>query len=338
MGTLDPVRRLRLAIISVAALAVLGTAGYHLIERWTILDSLYMTVITLATVGFKEVGPLSVAGKTFTICLIIFGVTVVLWAVASLIEAASGEQVRSALARRRMERQLQALSGHYIICGFGRMGQQIVRDLLTHNVQVCVVEINPEQIPKLVERNIPFVEGNASDDKVLIAAGIKRAAGLVTVAPTDEENVFVTLTARGLNPNLFIVARSILLENEEKLRQAGADRVMSPYVLGGHRMAYSILRPYVAEFWEKAIEPEMLDAMTMLEDVEIGPGAPISGKTIREAQFRQATGATIVAVRTVDGELIPNPGPDQILHAGDVLIVLGEPEQLRRATKLASGG
>ena len=230
---LSPFRRLRLALLSLLALIALGTIGYHLIEGWDFLDSLYMTIITLATVGYKEVQNLDPPGKVFTIVLIFFGVSIVFWAVASLFETIVSEQLWHTLMRRKMQGQIDKLRDHYIICGFGRMGQEISRVFQSSNVPYTVIEINPAQIPKLIEWGVPFIEGNASDDKVLTAAGILRAKGLVTVAATDEENVFITLTARGLNPNLFIVARSILEGNEGKLKRAGANRVMSPYTAGG---------------------------------------------------------------------------------------------------------
>ena len=257
---MSPLRQLRLAILSLIALVVLGTAGYITIEGWSPLDSLYMTIITLATIGYREIEPLTTEGKIFTMILIVFGVTVVFWAVAALIEAFVSEEARHALRRRRMDKFISKISGHVIICGFGRMGQQIAKDLQRAGRQFVVIEVNQEQIPKLVEWEIPFLEGNASDDEILLAAGIKRAKGLVTVAPRDEDNVFVTLTARGLNPDLFIVARSIMEPNEDKLRRAGANRVMSPYVLGGRRMSSAILKPQVLDF---------LDTVTHTEGMEL---------------------------------------------------------------------
>ena len=262
----NPIKQFRLALTCMMALAVFGTFGYHILEGWTFLDSLYMTVITLSTVGYKEVHQPDAAGKVFTICLIIFGVTIAFWAAASLIQIVVGEQIWHALQRKRMLKHISALRDHYIICGFGRMGQQIVKDLSRENVSYAVIERNPEQLPKLIAQDIPFVEGNASDDKVLRAAGIERARGLITVAPSDEDNVFITLSARALNPNLFIVARSIMEDNENKLRVAGANRVMSPYVMGGKRMATAVLRPNVLDFLELAMHTD--DVQMMIEETD----------------------------------------------------------------------
>ncbi len=332
---LTPFKRLRLALISLLALVALGTLGYRLIEGWDILDSLYMTIITLATVGYKEVHNLTPAGKAFTIILIIFGVSIVFWAVASLFETIVSEQLWHTLLRRRMESKISGFRDHFIICGFGRMGQEISRVFRSSNVPYAVIEINPEQLPKLVEGGIPFIEGNASDDKVLTAAGIKQARGLVTVAATDEENVFITLTARGLNPDLFIVARSIREENEDKLKRAGANRVMSPYITGGRRMAFAALRPHVLEFLDATIHADHV--VFELDDIDIIEKSPFSGKKIRESKIRETSGATILAVRAKDGSLNYNPNPDTILNVGDTLIMVGTPSELVTANKYAQG-
>lgn len=330
----DPIKQFRLALVALVALVALGTLGYHILERWTPLDSLYMTVITLGTVGYEVVKPLDVPGKVFTIILIVFGVTIVFWAGASLVQALVGEQVWHALQRKRMEKHISKLRNHYIICGFGRMGQQIVKDLLREGVDHCVIERNPEQLPKLVAQDIPFVEGNASDDKVLKAAGIEKAKGLITVSPTDEDNVFITLSARALNPSLFIVARSIQEENEDKLKMAGADRVMSPYVMGGKRMTQSVLRPNVLDFLELAMHTD--DLQMMIEELTIGSGSELIGKSLKDSGLKSATGVTIIAINKASRKMIANPGPDELLGEDDVLIVLGTPEQLDKADALTN--
>jgi len=332
----DALKQFRLAVLSLVALAALGTAGYRILEDWPLLDSLYMTVITLATVGYREVGRLDPAGKTFTIVLIIFGVGIVFWAGASLIEAVIGEQIWHAVRRRRMQKQIDSMRDHYIVCGFGRMGQQIAKDLGREGVPFVVVERNPEQLPKLVQWNIPFIEGNASDDKILKAAGIERAKGLITVLPTDEDNVFITLSARALNPKLYIVARSILVENEGKLKMAGADRVMSPYVMGGRRMAAAVLRPNVVDFLELATygeHPEM-----MIEELAIDSGSCLVGQTIADSGLRKDAGVMVVAIKRASGAIVPNPTADEVIEDGDVLIVLGVPEQLPRAERMVCPG
>ena len=331
---INSLKQFRLALISLVALAVLGTFGYHILEGWSLLDSLYMTIITLGTVGYKEVQALDSAGKVFTMILIIFGVAIVFWAGTSLIEAVVGESIWHALQRKRMQKHIAKLRDHYIICGFGRMGQQIVKDLQREGVPHAVIEKNPEQLPKLIAQDIPFIEGDASDDKILKAAGIERAKGLITVAPSDEDNVFITLSARGLNRQLFIVARSIQEENEDKLRMAGANRVMSPYVMGGRRMATAVLRPNVLDFLELAMHTD--DLQMIIEEVAISKDSPLTARSIEDSGIKKETGVTVIAIKRASGEMIANPAQEEVLNEGDVLIVLGLPNQLSQAEKLAN--
>lgn len=334
MQQTDPVRQFRLAVASLLALVVVGTFGYHLLVGLSLLDALYMTVITLGTVGYREVGHLDPAGKVFTISLIVFGLAIVFWAGTSLIEAMVGEQIWHALQRKRMQKHISRLHNHFIICGYGRMGQQIVKDLQRERVPYSVIERNPEQLPRLIAQDIPFVEGNASDDKVLKSAGIERAKGLITVAPTDEDNVFITLSARALNPRLFIVARSIMEENEDKLRMAGADQVMSPYVMGGRRMAAAVLRPNVLDFLELGLHTGQLQMM--IEELAVRDGSRLIGASIEDSDLRSSTGISVLAIKKASGRMVANPLPTEVLHDGDVLIVLGLPDQLDRAGTLTN--
>lgn len=327
MHEYDALKQFRLALISLLALFVLGTTGYHVLQGWSWLDSVYMAVNVLATVGIKEVRPLDATGQIFTIVLIAFGVAVVFWAAASLIEAVISEQMWHALQRKRMNNRIAKMHDHYIVCGFGRMGQEIVKDLQNESVPHVVIEQNPEQLPRLAEQDIPYVEGNASDDKALKAAGIERAKGLITVAPSDEDNVFITLSARSLNPSLFILARSILVENENKLRVAGANRVMSPYVMGGRRMAAAVLRPNVLDFLELAMLTD--DGSIVIEELEVLAGSALLNTRIGDSPMRKKSGAAVIAIKKRGGRMIANPPDDELLVEGDVLIVLGEPQQLQ---------
>lgn len=330
--SIDAARQFKLALMALVALVAIGTSGYRIIEGWPFFDCLYMTVITLSTVGFREIGPLSTAGRIFTITLIVFGVGIAFWAAASLVEAVISEQIWHVLRRKRMQKRIDSMKDHYIICGFGRMGQQIAKDFRREGVPFVVIEQNPEQLPKLVEWDIPHLEGNASDDRVLIAAGIKRAKGLITVLPTDEDNVFITLSARALNPSLYIVARSILVENETKLKMAGANRVMSPYVMGGRRMAIAVLRPNVLDFLELATHGE--HPSIMIEEIAVDQNSCMVGKSIAQSNLKSEAGVSVIAIKRSSGEMVPNPSADTVIHAGDVLIVLGSPEQLPRAEEL----
>jgi voltage-gated potassium channel len=330
--TLTPFKRFRLALLALLALAVSGTAGYMVIEGWNLLHALFMTVVILSTVGYKEVPSLSNNGIIFTMVLIVFGVTIVFWAVESLLEIVVSEHLWHTLMRRKMQKDIDKLRNHYIICGYGRMGQEIVRVFRRSDIPHVVIELNPEQLPRLIEQHVPYIEGNASEDQVLLSAGIMHARGLVTVAPNDEDNVFITLTARGLNPNLFIVARSILEGNEDKLRRAGANRVMSPYISGGRRMAFAALRPHVVEFLDATIHAD--NVVYELDDIVVTNKSPFVNKPISESRIREDSGATILAVKSPDGKLAYNPKANMVLREGDVMIVVGTTEELRKAEKM----
>jgi len=238
------------------------------------------------------------------------------------------------IAREKMDRIIESMSDHFIICGYGRMGQQILKDLSYYNVPCVVVEWNPEQLPRLREPNILHIEGKATEDPVLIKAGIKRAKGLISVAATDEENVFITLTAKVLNPKLIIVARSILMENEDKLRHAGADMVMSPYVYGGHRMAAAVIKPEVMEFLDLVVHTEGLE--TDMAKITVAPGSSSVGKTLRDINLWENCEVTPLAVRRQSQHLHANPSPSFVILEGDELIVMGTPSQVQAAQQMLS--
>ena len=240
---MDPVRHLRVSIIVLALLISLGIAGYMGIEGWDFLDSLYMTVITLATVGFKEVHTLSDHGKIFTMLLIVLGVSVLGYIVGSLAQIMFEGQFQRIMGRKKVEKKIEALRDHYIVCGFGRMGALICREFAAKPLPFVVVEKMHDVIEKLEADGYLFLRGDATDDETLLRAGIKQAKGLISVVASDTENVYITLTARELNPDLFILARSGAEGSDIKLKRAGASKVISPYLIGGNRMAQAILVP-----------------------------------------------------------------------------------------------
>lgn len=322
----DPVRRLRFLVLLLLLLALTGTSGYMYIEHMPVLDAVYMTVITLATVGYRELKELSDVGKVFTMGLIIVGVAALAWALQSAVEVVVGEQLTRSIWRRRMDKAIDGMKDHYIVCGHGRMGQQITKELQRQGLPFVVVENDPDQVPLIESLGYPFVLGSAADDASLLAAGVKRAKGLVTVGPTDADNIFVTLTARGLNPSLYIVARSVTLEDEEKLRRAGADRVLSPYVIGGRRMTAALLRPTVADFLDVVMHSESLQLE--MEEVAIGANSRIAGHSLTEVALLSPSGPTVVGLKTKAGEMQPGPCPVCILEPGDTLIVIGTEEQI----------
>ncbi len=306
-----------------------GTIGYALIERWYWLDGLYMTFITLTTIGFSEVNELSDGGRVFTILIGLVGIG----AVAFIATRAAQILLASELiSKRHMTKQIEALEDHYIVCGYGRIGERISQDLHREGKNFVVVEIDDAKVEILTERRYLFVHGNAENDDVLIRAGIQRAQGLILTLPDDSSNVFVTLTARELKPDLFVLARTDTHQNERKLRRAGADKVVAAYEIGADRMAQVILRPNVDRFMQDVLLSESINLI--MEEIEVRDGAPLAGKTLIGGNFRQDFNTIVVAI--VDGstdQMRFNPSADSPIKTGDTLIVLGSPimvEKLRQ--------
>ncbi len=329
---MDPVRHLKVSIIVLALLVTLGSLGFMGIEGWGFLDSLYMTVITLATVGFQEVHPLSHTGKVFTMLLIVFGVSVLGYIVGSLAQIMFEGQFQRIMGRKKVEKQIDALSGHYIVCGFGRMGALICREFAAKPLAFVVVEKIPEVIEKLESEGYLFLRGDATDDDTLLRAGIKRAKGLISVVASDTENVYITLTARELNPDLFILARSGDEGSDIKLKRAGASKVISPYLIGGSRMAQAILRPNVVDFIEIATGREHMDLQ--MEEILIPHDSGFIGENLVSSGFRKETGVMIVGIKKASGKMVFNPESQTRLEAHDTLIVLGESSAIMKLEEL----
>ncbi|PLX83292.1 MAG: potassium channel protein [Desulfuromonas sp.] len=332
---MDPVRHLRFSLFILVAVVGCGTLGYTFIEGWGVFDSLYMTVITLATVGFQEIHPLTDQGKAFTILLIVFGAGIIAYAVGSLIQLMVEGQLRKLMGRKKLEKEIGKLQGHYIVCGYGRIGALICKELQTRPVPFVVVEKDPQHWEKLTRNGHLFVRGDATDDEALIAAGIRRARGVVTAVTSDTDNVYITLTARGLNPDLFILARSGEVEAEKKLLRAGASKVISPYTIGASRMAQAILRPSVVDFIEIATAGRNLELQ--MEEIRIAPASALKEKTLAASGIRQELGIIIVGIKKGDGKMIFNPEPGATIEPGDILITLGEPAAIEKLERIACG-
>ena len=331
---MNPVRQLKISLLILLLLVSLGTAGYMSIEGWRFLDALYMTVITLATVGFQEVHRLSDTGQVFTILLILFGVSVLGYTVGKLAQIMFEGQIQRFLGRKKVEMTIDALQDHYIICGYGRIGALICREFAAKPIPFVVVESNPAVLEKLEGDSVLFLRGNATEDETLLKAGIKRAKGLISVVTSDTENVYITLTARGLNPGLFILARSGDPGSEIKLQRAGANKVVSPYHIGGSRMAQAILRPNVVDFIEIATGREHLDLQ--MEEIFIPGHSPFVGQNLKEAGLRKETGVIIVGIKKVSGKMVFNPESTSVVEAQDTLIVLGQPSSISKLEDLVS--
>jgi len=332
---MDPVRHLRFSLAALVAIIAIGTFGYSMVEDWSLFDSLYMTVITLATVGFKEVQPLSDQGKLFTIVLIISGTGMIAYTLSSLLQFTLEGQLRKILGRKKLESRISKLRDHYIICGFGRIGNLICSEFHSHPLPFVVVEKESQLVERLARSGYMYVEGDATDDETLQSAGIEHAKGLITAVTSDTDNVYITLTARGLNPKLFILARASAEGSEKKLMRAGASKVISPYTIGANRMAQAILRPSVVDFIEIATTSENLELQ--IEEITIDPSSELTGKSLVDSGIRQSMGIIIVGIKLTDNEMTFNPPSYTVIEPNSVLITLGEIPAIEKLEKIAKG-
>jgi voltage-gated potassium channel len=327
------IKRLAWAIGLVAAVTIGGTLGYMIIERWGVLDSLYMTVITVGTVGFTEVHTLDPAGRIFTIFLIFAGIAALAFAVGQFIEFLLEGHLTNILEVRRMEKRLAGLSGHTIVAGLGRVGRVAARTLADDEAPFLVVDSDPEAIQSAAESGWITVQGDATEEETLVRAGIERAGSVVTALSGDAENLFVTISARALNPDAFIVARSAHESTEAKLVKAGANRVITPNVIGGRRMADMVLHPTVADYLELVSGAQGVEFR--LQEVELAPNSCYTGHSLAEARIRETTGAQVVAILNPDGTVDANPSAATVLTPGQRLVVLGSADQVAVLTERA---
>lgn len=313
--------RLRAAIGAVLAVIAIGTGGYMLITGMTFVDALYQTVTTLTTVGFREVKPFGTGTKLFTVALALAGVGTVLYSLTLVMQQALEGDIRSRYYLRRMRMKIQEIEGHYILCGFGRVGQEIARELAERGVHFVVIEQTPEMAERARAFGYLVVEGDASNERVLTEAGIIRGRCLLAASDSDAGNTYITLTAKAMNPSCFVVARVALPHNEEKLRLAGADRVLSLYSLGGRRMVLSALQPLAADFMDTLASGRSGDLL--LAEFEASEMNGLSGKTVTEL-LAGAHNATLLGIRQAGGALTVGPREDLVLAEGDIIIILAE--------------
>jgi len=329
------VHRLLFPVAVVAVLLVIGTAGYQLVEGWGWFDALYMTAITITTVGFLEVHPLSAGGRLFTMALALGGVFTAFYAAAEFIRAVVTGEIRTVLGRQRMESRLEKLSGHLVVCGFGRMGRLAAEEFSAAGLPFVAVDREAKVLEGFAMPHGIALVGDATADEVLRQAGVDRARALVTAAASDADNLFITMSARLLNERLFIVARAEGEGTEVKLRRAGASRVVSPYNIGGHRVAQAVLRPNAMDFIELATRAGHLELQ--IEEVEIQAGSALVGHSLKTSPIRSELGIIAVAIKKPGGKMAFNPAPEAVLEAGDLLITLGHRQQLDRLEEMAGG-
>ncbi len=313
--------------------AAAGVAGLMVIEGWSFIDALYMTVITISTVGFSEVHPLSQIGKFFIIILIIFGVGAYIYIISIVAEYLVAGALIGGIGRRKMKKQIEQLDRHCIVCGYGRVGSEVALELKNGGMELVVIEKDPERLKLCVAKGYLYVEGDASNDEVLVEAGVHRARGLVSAVDSDAANVYVTLSAKSLNKDIFVVARSERADSEKKLRAAGADRVISPSGIGGRRLASQLLKPAVLEFLDVVMHSA--DIEIFMEEVKIKQGSVFTSMTLVEAKKRSLEDANILAVlKAHDGNMDVRLSADTSIEAGDMLIVIGTRAQLRSLEEL----
>ncbi len=331
MGTTT--RHVTLLIVLCIGLLSFGIGGYIWVEGYTPLEALYMTIITLTTVGFGEVHPLGARGRIFTILLILLGAGFVAYNLAYFTRLLLDGDLLEIYRRRKLSKTVKRLKGHYIICGYGQMGQIIAQQLLDHEVPIIVVDNGEQVVSRLREKGIVYIEGDATEEEHLIAAGIHQARGLVAVVNRDTDNVFIVLTARDLNKDLFICARASSSGTEKRLVKAGADRVVSPYASGALRIAHNILRPTVTDFLELALYGAGMELS--MEEFSIPDDFELVGKQLMDSGIRHDYNLIIVAIKRLDGTMVYNPAPHEELQAGDILVAIGPGDNLERfAVKL----
>lgn len=327
-------RPLKIVLVALIALTAAGTAGFHYIEHWGWFDSFYMVVITLSTVGYHEVHPLSFAGRIFCIALIVSGVALVFLMIGAATQALLEFELFKVFGKRRMERDIAILKDHYIICGAGRVGHSVAHELARKPCPFVVIEATEASAASLDPKWLVVV-GDAASEKTLRDAGIERAAGLVAATTTDATNIYIVLTTRSLNPRLKIIARASEEAAEKHLKTAGADVVISPYAAAGHRIAQSFLRPHLLDFLDIASDRSGTFQM-LIEEVKIAPKSSLVGATVGSSGIHHNFGIMILAIRHADGSTRFNPEAHEVIGPDDCLIAMGETVQLARLETLAA--
>ena len=326
-------RNLRTIGMLLMVVVATGTLGFHLIEGWTWFDGFYMVVTTLTTIGYQEVHPLSYAGRIFNVFVILAGVSLVLLGVGALSQALLEFELQSFFGRRRMEREIGRLDGHFIICGMGRVGRSVARELSRKPAPFVIIENAEGKRQRFTSENWLVIAGDATQEQTLRQAQIDRASGLIAATTTDATNLYIVLTARGLNPRLKIIARASEDAAEKHLLTAGADSVVSPYSFAGQRIAQSLLRPHVVTFLDTATTHLGMDLE--IGEIHITPESAFAGKTLESSRIRQERGVIVLAIKRNDAMRF-NPAPDERIESGDCLIAMGEPAQLRELEQTAA--
>jgi voltage-gated potassium channel len=326
--------RLRLGILAVLSAIAVGTIAFHLLEGWSILDSLYVTAQTVTTVGFGDLAPHTLRGRLFATFFMMVGVGIVLYSLTSAVQTIVQSELVATFGRRRLSRKMSKLRNHFIICGAGRVGSHLIRSLQMTNETFIVLESDTQKVGRLMDSGIAVLVRDATLEESLHDAGVEHARGLAACLPDDADNVYVVLTARDLNPSIHIVARAAEEQAETKLIRAGANRVVAPTLIGGHRMAMALTKPAVGDFLD-SITANQLDLG--FEQLEVEPKSSFVGQKLSETKIRSQLNIVIVSIRRSSGELIFNPNGDALIQSGDMLIAIGSAESLATLNSLARG-
>jgi voltage-gated potassium channel len=317
------------------AMLTIGTLGFVLLEGYSPFNAFYMTLITISTVGYQELKPLSHAGRVFNSFVIFFGVSSMFFAVGAMTQTLIELGLEDSFGKRRTRRMIERMENHFIVCGFGRVGRSAANELSRAGVPFVVVDRSEERVNGAIQAGMTAMLADATRDEMLRAAGVNRARGLIAALAKDADNLFVILSAKTLNPGLTVVTRAAEEDAEEKLRRAGADTVFAPYSTTGHRLAQALLRPHVSQFLEFATKNIGLDVA--IEQVRVAPETLLVSKTLQELQNRRELGVILLAIRRFNGEMIFNPPTDLEICAGDFLIVMGEQRSLQQFENLLTG-
>ena len=327
-------RRILFALLTVAVAIGFGAAGFHLIEGWSLLDSLYVAAQTVTTVGYGDLTPATRNGRIFSTIFMLAGVGVVLYALTATVHAIVKSELVATFGQRRQSRKMSKLRNHFIICGAGRVGSHLIRALLGSKEPFIVIERDPDRVAELTSLGVIALVRDATLEESLREAGVEYARGLAACLPDDADNVYVVLTARDLNPRMHIVARAAEEQAEPKLIRAGANRVVAPTLIGGHRMAMALTKPAVDDFIGSITANKLELAF---EQLEVGPSSNLVGQKLSETNIRSNLDIVIVSIRRSDGQILFNPSGDAIVQSGDILIAIGHAESLMKLTALARG-
>ena len=328
-------RRLAFVATLMGLVLLMGTIGFTTIEGYPAFDAFYMTLITVSTVGYAEIHPLSHAGRVFNSFLIFFGVIAVFFAIGAMTQSIIALELGEYFGKRRHRRMIDKLKDHFIVCGYGRVGRNAALELKRAGVPFVVVDRDPKRAERAIQAEMLAVSADSTRDETLRAVGVERARGLISALATDADNLFVILSAKNLNPKLFVAARAAEEEAEKKLRRAGADALFAPYTMAGYRLAQAVLRPHVFQFFDVATKSMGMDVD--VEQVRIPESSGFASRSLEQTRIRRELGVIVLGIRKSDGAMLFNPAAETVIAGGDFLIVMGEPSNLRALEHMVSG-